>query len=157
MNNNNFNIPPPGSSSASPLMFMPPPTSLNQNTGPMAPYLMNAPTSSSHQPQAQSPNDSSLDLSRPPPGFTQAIPQNLSASDSKKPPEMPHIDMPYYHLPAGLMVDLIKLEDDDYEPIDTNLVKLPTLQTPSEKLLKAVEDFYNLSNPAKTRNALVNI
>ena len=115
--------------------------------GQMPPYLMNM----SAQPASSSSNDS-LDMSRPPPGFTQATPQNLSASDSNKPSEMPNINMPYYSLPAGLMVDLIKPEDTEYTPLDTALIKLPTLQTPSEKLLKAVDDFYTLNKP---RNPLV--
>jgi calcium homeostasis ER protein len=65
---------------------------------------------------------------------------------------MPTFEMPYHKLPAGLMVEFIKTEDYDYEPLDPTLFKLPQLEMPSEKLIKAVEDFYNLNNPNKPRN-----
>ena len=92
------------------------------------------------------PQANSLDLSKPPPGFP------LQQIDLSKPLVMPHIDMPYYNLPAGLMVPIVKTEDVDYEPIDPKQIKLPVPQPPSEKLQKAVEDFYNFTNLNKPRN-----
>ena len=65
---------------------------------------------------------------------------------------MSTFEMPYHKLPAGLMVEFIKTEDYEYEPLDPSLFKLPQLEMPSEKLIKAVEDFYNLNNPNKPRN-----
>ena len=85
-------------------------------------------------------NDSNLDLTRPPP------------SSSDHPSVMPSFEMPYHKLPAGLMVEFIKVDDYEYEPLDPSLFKLPQLEMPSENLLKAVDDFYNLNNPNKTRN-----
>ena len=65
---------------------------------------------------------------------------------------MPAFEMPYHKLPAGLMVEFIKVDDSEYEPLEPSLFKLPQLEMPSEKLLKAVEDFYNLNNTNKPRN-----
>ena len=57
-----------------------------------------------------------LDFSRPPPGFGPLPPQNLpppsliaavAGKDSNKP--FPELEMPYYNLPAGLMIPHIKV------------------------------------------------
>ena len=50
--------------------------------------------------------------------------------------------MPYYELPAGLMVPLVKLEDFEYQPIDPKNIRLPPPAPPNERLLRAVESFY---------------
>lgn len=49
---------------------------------------------------------------------------------------------PYYDLPAGLIVPLVKLWDCEYKPIDPKDIRLPIPQPPSERLLAAVEAFY---------------
>lgn len=68
-------------------------------------------------------------------------------------PVIPPIDVPYYDLPAGLMVPLVKPGDHSYKPIDPKLVKLPPPQAPSEKLLRAVEEFYAPPSHEKPRDA----
>ena len=73
-------------------------------------------------------------------------------------------EIPYFTLPAGLMVSLIKvikvvleyfrlnnqnylqIEDFDYRPIDPKDLKLLLPQKPSEKILKAVDSFYSMSS-----------
>ncbi|KAI4462020.1 sr-related ctd associated factor 6 [Holotrichia oblita] len=50
--------------------------------------------------------------------------------------------VPYYELPAGLMVPLIKLEDTAFKSLDPSLIRLPPPAPPSERLLAAVEAFY---------------
>lgn len=50
---------------------------------------------------------------------------------------------PYYDLPAGLMVPLIKLWDCEYKSLDARELRLPIPQPPSERLLAAVEAFYS--------------
>lgn len=72
------------------------------------------------------------DLSKPPPNFTQnSDPEDLTPT------------VPYFELPAGLVVSLIKLEDYGYKPLDSSLIKLPPPTPPSERLLGAVEAFYS--------------
>lgn len=72
------------------------------------------------------------DLSKPPPNFTQCSdPEDLTPT------------VPYFELPAGLVVSLIKLEDYGYKPLDSSLIKLPPPTPPSERLLGAVEAFYS--------------
>ena len=70
------------------------------------------------------------DLSRPPPGFPPPNEKDLIPT------------LPYYELPAGLMVPLVKPEDDNYKPLDPKAIRLPPPCPPSEKLLLAVEAFY---------------
>lgn len=49
---------------------------------------------------------------------------------------------PFYELPAGLMVPLIRLEDYEYRPLDPEDLRLPPPVPPSERLLSAVDAFY---------------
>jgi len=85
--------------------------------------------------------------------------------ESTKPPPI-DADIPFYNLPASLMVPLIKviflislsklflsstkfnlkLEDCEYKSLDPKQIKMPPLIVPSEKLLKAVEEFYNIKD-----------
>lgn len=82
-----------------------------------------------------------VDVTRPPPGFAPAAP----AAE----PEPTRPTVPYYDLPAGLMVPLVKQEDSGYRPLDPALIRLPPPQPPSERLLAAVELFY--SGPSHER------
>jgi calcium homeostasis endoplasmic reticulum protein len=52
--------------------------------------------------------------------------------------------LPYFELPAGLMVPLIRLEDYNYHALDPELIRLPPPTPPSERLISAVEAFYSL-------------
>nr|CAD7404699.1 unnamed protein product [Timema poppensis] len=105
------------------------------------------------------------DLSKPPPGFPappQIIPEVVS--DELMP------SVPYFELPAGLMVPLIKSSekvaaylldkegdkenkehsqgkqqdraDSEYRSLDPDSIRLPPPAPPSERLLAAVEAFY---------------
>merc|ERR1712020_216086 len=50
--------------------------------------------------------------------------------------------LPYYDLPAGLMVPLIRLEDSGYKPLNPNELRLPPPSPPTDRLLAALEQFY---------------
>ncbi len=88
-----------------------------------------------------------LDLSRPPPGFGPTGSNKPISSEQSIP-----LNEIYYNLPAGLMLKLIKTEDFNYEPLDSKLIKLPALEPPAEKLLKAIDEFYLPVSPTKPRN-----
>lgn len=86
-------------------------------------------------------NPPNLIQQQPPP---QLPPTNLSSNlianqqFSEQQPEVP-----YYELPAGLMVPLVKLEDFNYSEIDPKDIKLPLPAPPNERLIRAVEEFYS--------------
>jgi calcium homeostasis endoplasmic reticulum protein len=94
------------------------------------------------------PNFSIPDLSRPPPGF------NSSAENS--PPQAEPIEepdpQPFFALPAGLMVPLIRLEDCSYRGLETELIRQPAPTAPTEKLLSAVEAFYSAPSHERPRD-----
>uniref|UniRef100_A0A146KXF5 Calcium homeostasis endoplasmic reticulum protein n=3 Tax=Lygus hesperus TaxID=30085 RepID=A0A146KXF5_LYGHE len=75
------------------------------------------------------------DLTRPPPGFP-PVPENPFQPEDLLP------SLPYFDLPAGLMVPLIRLEDYNYKPLDPDSIRLPPPAPPSERLLAAVKAFY---------------
>uniref|UniRef100_A0A0K8UWC1 Calcium homeostasis endoplasmic reticulum protein n=1 Tax=Bactrocera latifrons TaxID=174628 RepID=A0A0K8UWC1_BACLA len=49
---------------------------------------------------------------------------------------------PYYDLPAGLMVPLIRLDDYNYKPLDPADIRLPPPAPQSERLTNALAAFY---------------
>ncbi|XP_062130101.1 LOW QUALITY PROTEIN: calcium homeostasis endoplasmic reticulum protein [Drosophila sulfurigaster albostrigata] len=49
---------------------------------------------------------------------------------------------PYYDLPAGLIVPLIRLEDYNYKPLDSTDIRLPAPAPQSERLTNALNAFY---------------
>lgn len=63
--------------------------------------------------------------------------------------------MPYFELPAGLMVPLIKLEDGEYKPLDPDAIRLPPPAPPSDRLVAAVEAFYAPPNHDSPRDRSV--
>ncbi|XP_035222086.1 calcium homeostasis endoplasmic reticulum protein-like isoform X2 [Stegodyphus dumicola] len=68
-------------------------------------------------------------------------------------PAIPPCAPPYYDLPAGLMVPLVRLEDTDYDkPLDPDDVRLPPPALPTERLLAAVEQFYCPPTHERARN-----
>lgn len=89
------------------------------------------------------------DFSKPPPGFGPApVIHEPSVEDL-----MP--SMPYFELPAGLMVPLIKLEDGEYKPLDPDAIRLPPPAPPSDRLVAAVEAFYAPPNHDSPRDRSV--
>ena len=50
--------------------------------------------------------------------------------------------LPYFDLPAGLMVPLIRMEDSGYKPINPKDIRLPPPTPPTERLLAAIDAFY---------------
>ena len=84
------------------------------------------------------------DLSKPPPGFTNPPAQEII--EEVKP------TAPYYELPAGLMVPLIRLEDYEYKPLNPEDLRLPPPVPPSERLLSAIEAFYALPTHDRPRD-----
>lgn len=97
------------------------------------------------------------DFTRPPPGF-----DNLNVAlqnelpDFLQPPIIEEIDLtptlPYFELPAGLMVPLIRLEDHKYNSIDPADILLPAPIPPSERLLNAIEAFYSQPSHERPRD-----
>ncbi|XP_064211274.1 calcium homeostasis endoplasmic reticulum protein isoform X2 [Tribolium castaneum] len=85
------------------------------------------------------------DFSKPPPGF----------APNPEPPVVEELvpTAPYYDLPAGLMVPLIKLEDTSYKPLDPKDIRLPPPAPPSDRLLAAVEAFYSLPSHERPRDS----
>lgn len=67
-------------------------------------------------------------------------------------PEETKPTVPYYELPAGLMVPLIRLEDCSYKPLDPEDIRLPAPIPPSERLLQAIEAFYSLPSHDRPRD-----
>lgn len=123
------------------------------------------------------PNFRIPDMSRPPPGFLD--PPTVSASivcdtvlapnahaqtntdavdavvaDIIPPQEVKPL-APFYELPAGLMVPLIRLEDYEYRPLDPEDLRLPPPIPPSERLLSAVEAFYAPPSHDRPRDGYV--
>ncbi|XP_076646012.1 SR-related CTD associated factor 6 [Halictus rubicundus] len=141
----------------------PPPPQLNQQN-------MSLPPSHSAPP---APIGTDVNFSQPPPGW--GVPTgndpppftNVPLPDFSKPPpgfgpppviHEPSVEdlmpsMPYYELPAGLMVPLIKLEDAEYKPLDPDAIRLPPPAPPSERLVAAVEAFYAPPNHDSPRDS----
>uniref|UniRef100_A0A914HPF2 Uncharacterized protein n=1 Tax=Globodera rostochiensis TaxID=31243 RepID=A0A914HPF2_GLORO len=63
------------------------------------------------------------------------------------PPQQRQVDLipkaPYYELPAGMMVPLIKLEDITYNSLHEKDLRLPPPEPPSEQLVREIERFYS--------------
>ncbi len=78
------------------------------------------------------------DLSRPPPGFGDPV--------AMRPPVVQENNLiptlPYYDLPAGLMVPLIKMDDSGYKSLNPKHLRLPPPTPPTERLMAAIEQFY---------------
>ncbi|XP_069162329.1 calcium homeostasis endoplasmic reticulum protein isoform X2 [Procambarus clarkii] len=101
---------------------------------------------------------SALDFNQPPPGFPPGLPL---VDFSKPPPGFPIEEqkenlvptVPYYELPAGLMAPLVKMEHHKYMPLDPSDLRLPPPTPPSDRLLRAVENFYAPPSHEKPRNS----
>ncbi|XP_068630512.1 calcium homeostasis endoplasmic reticulum protein isoform X2 [Battus philenor] len=109
-----------------------------------------------------------VNFSQPPPGFTPTDNPALLAfqnglPDLSKPPPgfipFPEINnedlmpsVPYFELPAGLMVPLIMLEEDRYRPLDPAKIRLPPPAPPNDRLLAAVDAFYASPNHERPRD-----
>ncbi|XP_017791387.1 PREDICTED: calcium homeostasis endoplasmic reticulum protein [Habropoda laboriosa] len=141
----------------------PPPPQLNQQNMSLPPSHSGPPT----------PIGTDVNFSQPPPGW--GVPpgnepppfSNVPLPDFSKPPpgfgpppviHEPSVEdlmpsMPYYELPAGLMVPLIKLEDAEYKPLDPEAIRLPPPAPPSERLVAAVEAFYAPPNHDSPRDS----
>lgn len=86
------------------------------------------------------------DFSKPPPGFGPPPLMHEPSMEDLLP------SMPYFELPAGLMVPLIKLEDSEYKSLDPDAIRLPPPAPPSDRLVAAVEAFYALPNHDSPRD-----
>lgn len=131
---------------------------------------MNQNTPSGHY-QLPPPNFMIPDMSKPPPGFSapppmanitvnvidecQTLPINAAPQQPVPVPEDTKPTVPYYELPAGLMVPLIRLEDCSYRPLDPEDIRLPAPIPPSERLLQAIEAFYSLPSHDRPRDGYV--
>ncbi|XP_035793948.1 calcium homeostasis endoplasmic reticulum protein-like [Anopheles albimanus] len=54
----------------------------------------------------------------------------------------PPVKIPYFELPAGLMVPLIRLEDFSYHSLDPDEIRLPPPTPTNDRLVSAVEAFF---------------
>lgn len=141
MNPPNPDIPPPESQSFLPPMnpSVPPPM-MTQNSS----IDCNIPQFSQPPPGFFPPPGVFPDFSKPPPGFPptpEPIQEELLPS------------VPYYDLPAGLMVPLIKLEDTSFKPLDPKDIRLPPPQPPNDRLLAAVDAFYSPPTHERPRDS----
>ncbi|CAH3826217.1 calcium homeostasis endoplasmic reticulum protein [Pieris brassicae] len=121
-----------------------------------------------NQPKESEPDLSHLpnvNFSQPPPGFEPEPPlafQNGLPDLSKPPPGFPPFveinneelmpSVPYFELPAGLMVPLIMLDEDKYKPLEPNRIRLPPPAPPNDRLLAAVDAFYASPNHERPRD-----
>lgn len=108
-----------------------------------------------NHPSVPPPNLPLPDFSKPPPGFgapTAGAPPPLMAQEVHIQPEDLMPSMPYFELPAGLMVPLIKLEDCNYKPLDADAIRLPPPAPPSDRLIAAVDAFYAPPNHDSPRD-----
>ncbi|XP_012288271.1 calcium homeostasis endoplasmic reticulum protein isoform X2 [Orussus abietinus] len=139
----------------------PPPPQINQPNMSIAPAHTGPP-----------PMGADINFTQPPPGWGPPGPDpppftNVPLPDFSKPPpgfgpppviHEPSVEdlmpsMPYFELPAGLMVPLIKLEDAEYKPLDPDAIRLPPPAPPSERLVAAVEAFYSPPNHDSPRDS----
>lgn len=88
-----------------------------------------------------------------PPDFFGRPPPPVQAPQSNFPPEGIAPKAPYFDLPAGLMVPLIKIDDSDYKCIDPKDIRLPPPLPPSERLIQAIDLFYAPPSHDRPRNA----
>ncbi|EDW94757.1 calcium homeostasis endoplasmic reticulum protein isoform X1 [Drosophila yakuba] len=82
-------------------------------------------------------------------------PQKLADGESGDPvvigePQIP--TAPYYDLPAGLMVPLIRLEDYNYKALDPADIRLPAPAPQSERLTNALNAFYSAPSHDRPRD-----
>ena len=92
---------------------------------------------------------------QPPLGVSQSVPTQWGPppqsgqQTSSQQPATPVFDenalipsLPYYDLPAGLMIPLVKMEDSGYKPLNPKNIRLPPPTPPTERLIAALEQFY---------------
>jgi hypothetical protein len=85
-------------------------------------------------------------LSRPPPVASLNAPQNYPCEGIEP-------KAPYFDLPAGLLVPLVRMEDSEYKSIDPKDIRLPAPLPPSERLIAAIDFFYSPLSHDRPRNA----
>ncbi|XP_043483734.1 calcium homeostasis endoplasmic reticulum protein [Leptopilina heterotoma] len=135
------------------------------------PPVMNQPSIGAPNIPGNQPISGDINFTQPPPGWgPNANPapfSNVPLPDFSKPPpgfgpppliHEPSVEdllpsMPYFELPAGLMVPLIKLEDGEYRPLDPDAIRLPPPAPPSDRLVAAVEAFYAPPNHDSPRDS----
>ncbi|XP_033210544.1 calcium homeostasis endoplasmic reticulum protein isoform X2 [Belonocnema kinseyi] len=143
------------------------------NAPPPPPPALNPPSIAPPSLPAAAPISGDLNFTQPPPGWgapaaTDPPPfTTVPLPDFSKPPpgfgpppliHEPSVEdllpsMPYFELPAGLMVPLIKLEDGEYRPLDPDAIRLPPPAPPSDRLVAAVEAFYAPPNHDSPRDS----
>lgn len=89
----------------------------------------------------------------PPDYYTRPPPMPAPGPPSNFPPEGIEPKAPYFDLPAGLMVPLIKIDDNEYKGIDPKDIRLPPPLPPSERLIQAIDLFYAPPSHDRPRNA----
>ena len=60
---------------------------------------------------------------------------------------------PYFDLPAGLLVPLVRMDQHDYRSIDPKDIRLPPPLPPSERLIASVDYFFSPPHHDRPRNA----
>ena len=110
-----------------------------------------AAASMQQQQQSMAPNSHNFNSHNPNiPDYSRPPPLPLVANQSNFPAEGIEPQAPYFDLPAGLMVPLVKIDDKEYISIDPKDLRLPLPLPPTERLLAAVDLFYS-SSPSHER------
>jgi hypothetical protein len=81
---------------------------------------------------------------QPPPLYS-----DLPAGNERLPPN----PRPWYELPAGVMLSLVRTEDIDYKSLDPKALTIPPPQPITEKIVRAIDEFYSHPNNSQPRNA----
>lgn len=94
----------------------------------------------------------------PPPPIPPFIPPPTSQPTGPPPPLDPNDaslvpKRPYYELPAGLMLPLIKMEDNDYAPLNPADIRLPVPMPWPDRVLAALDTFYGPPSHDSPRDA----
>ncbi|KAF7639861.1 hypothetical protein Mgra_00000781 [Meloidogyne graminicola] len=96
-----------------------------------------------------SPSKTINNIPLPPPNNfpSSRIQQQQPPPPPPPPPTTHNLDLtpkvPYYELPAGMIVPLVKLEDVTYQPLKEKDLRLPMPDPPSEQLLREIDRFYS--------------
>ena len=85
---------------------------------------------------------------QPPPLYSD-MPQQQQQSNEPAPPD----PRPWYDLPAGIMISLIRTEDTEYKSLDPKDLVIPPPQLITEKIMRAMDEFYSMPNNSAPRNA----
>jgi len=96
-----------------------------------------------------------FDFSKPPPGFNSGNGAEPPSAQTQPTENKENLvpTVPYFELPAGLMCPMVPDHETKYRPLDPTKLRLPPPAPPTERLLKAVENFYLPPSHEHPRNS----